>query len=290
MEHLHVTKWNKIVTGFRRENLTFATLAPLDKVATIIAKIKQYKTGIIYCNTKKDVESLSAELIRKGISCLGYHGGLTTKVREAIQEKYMNKEVDIMVATNAFGMGIDRDDVRFVIHHKLSGTIEAYYQEAGRAGRDGQPSECILLYTTNDESIQKFLINITYPSFDIVNNVYKVIKKYGNQVPFPSDLEYQVDRKTKVFISAALSLLTKNNIIQRVRVKGKKEQSIILNKDVNLRAVIDWNNLSIRRKNKLKNLDNVLEYIHTDECRQAFMCSYFGEHIEACEHCDNCKG
>lgn len=288
MEQLHRKDWTKIVTGFKRDNLIFEVKRPWNKPQAILDQIKKYKTGIIYCNTKKDVTALSEELISKGVSCLGYHAGLTPKLREEIQNKYMNKEIDVMVATNAFGMGIDRDDVRFVIHHKLSGTIEAYYQEAGRAGRDGLPSSCLLLYTDKDESIQKFLINITFPSFNVVSEVYEAIKAFGNKVPFPSDLENNIDRKTKTFLSASLTLLGKNGIISRIRVKGKREQSIILTKNVNLRAAIDWNDLRTRRAGKIRNLDTMLEYISTDECRQAFMCSYFGEHIESCEHCDNC--
>ena len=224
------------------------------------------------------------------MSCLGYHAGLTPKVREEIQEKYMNKEVDVMVATNAFGMGIDRDDVRFVIHHKLSGTIEAYYQEAGRAGRDRKPSLCLLLYNNGDEFIQKFLINVGFPSFDLVKRVYEILVKAGNKPIFPSDLQWQIPKKDHAFINGVLTLLKKYGIIHRVRVKGKREQNIILPKKVDLRTQIDWNSLRNRKIAKMKNLDNVLEYIKTDECRQAFMCSYFAENIEPCGKCDNCKG
>lgn len=288
MHQLHRDKWTRIVTGFKRDNLEFKVTSPYDKTTAIINEINKYQTGIIYCNTKKDVDALSAELINKGISCLGYHAGLAQKVREDIQDKYMKKEVDVMVATNAFGMGIDRSDVRFVIHHKLSATIEAYYQEAGRAGRDGKPSLCLLLHNKGDENIQKFLINVTFPSLETTLEVYDAIKSFRSRVPFPSDLEYKVSRKVKTFMGSALTLLKKYGIIARVRVKGTREHSIILTKDVNLKSTIDWSDLRNRRLAKLRNLENVLEYISTDECRQAFMCSYFGEHIESCEHCDNC--
>lgn len=155
------------VMGFNRENLSFTVVRGENKKDFTINFLQSHfgQAGIIYAATRKEVENLHSLLAKKGFSVGKYHGGLTDKERMKTQEAFMYDEVNIMVATNAFGMGIDKSNVRYVIHYNMPMNLEAYYQEAGRAGRDGDPGQCILLFNSQDVLLQKFMIeqSVTSP-------------------------------------------------------------------------------------------------------------------------------
>ena len=142
----------QITTGFDRKNLYFAVETPKDRYAAIRAYLEAHpgQGGIIYCLTRRNVEEICEKLIRDGFSVTRYHAGLSDAERQKNQDDFIYDRVPVMVATNAFGMGIDRSDVRFVLHCGMPKNLEAYYQEAGRAGRDGEPAECILYYSGRD--------------------------------------------------------------------------------------------------------------------------------------------
>ena len=169
----------RTVTGFDRPNLYFEVIHPelKDRELKRILIEKKGKSGIIYCSTRKKVESLWENLLDQGYAVTRYHAGLEEEERRINQEDFIYDRKTIMVATNAFGMGIDKSNVSFVIHYNMPKSIEAYYQEAGRAGRDGAEAECILLYNSGDIQMARFLINNGSENEELDSKQLEVIRK-----------------------------------------------------------------------------------------------------------------
>lgn len=157
---LALDKANVYVTGFDRPNLSFSVIRTPKRMDYVVHYVRQHanENGIIYCATRKDVDRVYENLTRAGIKAGHYHGGLNDEVRREMQNAYADDKLQVMVATNAFGMGIDKSNVRYVLHYQMPRNMESYYQEAGRAGRDGAPAECILLYSGQDVQVHKYLI------------------------------------------------------------------------------------------------------------------------------------
>ncbi|PGK38527.1 DNA helicase RecQ [Bacillus anthracis] len=158
---LGINQENTIMTTFERENLSFSVIKGQDRNAYLADYIRQNQkeSGIIYAATRKVVDQLYEDLMKAGVSVSKYHAGMSDHDRNEQQELFLRDEVSVMVATSAFGMGIDKSNIRYVIHYQLPKNMESYYQEAGRAGRDGLDSACILLYSSQDVQVQRFLID-----------------------------------------------------------------------------------------------------------------------------------
>jgi ATP-dependent DNA helicase RecQ len=172
LNHLHIPEESKVLTGFQRNNLFFKVLKGEDRKRFTGSYVKKNseQSGIIYCATRKEVENIHDYLVKKGISAGKYHGGLSDSLRLEQQEAFLNDSIMVMVATNAFGMGINKSNVRYVLHYQIPKNMEAYYQEAGRAGRDGVESECILLFSPQDIQTQRYIIEQNVMSRELHQN------------------------------------------------------------------------------------------------------------------------
>lgn len=168
-----------VTTGFDRPNLFFSVIKPHNKNLRLIELIKERpdKSGIVYCATRKKVEEVCELLNESGFSATRYHAGLSEKERKTNQDDFVFDRKTIMVATNAFGMGIDKSNVSFVIHYNMPKNIEAYYQEAGRAGRDGSEADCILLYNGQDVRTNQFLIDNSEPNPELTQEEQEIVRK-----------------------------------------------------------------------------------------------------------------
>ena len=171
-----------IITGFARPNLQFGVFNTTKNMKTklILDAIDGIsdESGIVYVGTRQKADEIVQALLDRGVEAATYHAGMDAESRKWTQEEFMKGKFKVIVATNAFGMGIDKEDIRFVIHHDLPGTVEAYYQEAGRAGRDGKDSYCLLLYSSSDRYLREFFIKGDNPSPFVVQEIYDVLKKY----------------------------------------------------------------------------------------------------------------
>ena len=213
------------VTGFARDNLSFEAVianSQGDKDERLIGELGRLEHGgcIVYCNTRKTCEAISERLSEECSQPVGlYHAGLPPEQRSQVQDQFMSGELDVIVATNAFGMGIDRSDLRLVVHYNVPGTLEAYYQEAGRAGRDGQPAHCLLLFGYQDRYIHEFFIDNAHPSRELLRDVYE----YLRTIPVDpievtqQELREQLGVKTGAeSVGAAEQILERHGAIRRL--------------------------------------------------------------------------
>jgi ATP-dependent DNA helicase RecQ len=211
------------VAGFDRPNLQFRVKkaeGDSEKIDAIVALLKKgAERGIVYAATRKNVEAVTWALRSKGYKAGSYHAGMEMESRKLVQDRFMEGALPMVVATNAFGMGIDKADLRFVVHYDIPGSIEAYYQEVGRAGRDGEPATCLLLFNYADTFTQEFFIDGSYPSRDMIERTYLALCGIGTD-------EIEITQKAlagllggkktnEMAVSSCLKILEKAGHIER---------------------------------------------------------------------------
>lgn len=287
------------IRGFSRPNLSLHithTEKAKNKYERLRDVISHWQTGIIYCSTRKKVEEVAGLLDDWSIKTVAYHGGMDDKGREAAQNRFLQRKVPVAVATNAFGMGIDRSDVRFVLHYDIPGSIEAYYQEAGRAGRDGEPSHCELLFNYADTKTQDFFIEGSNPTFEIIRDVYQSLLNLSdnaNEIHASiEDITDRADVKNSMAVSSALAMLARQGWIERFDIPGKRIRGTRLLQPTKLARDLNLDRKAILEKERRdrSKLKSMIEMCYAEKCRQQSILEYFGEgEAEGCGNCDVCK-
>ncbi|MDA7888734.1 ATP-dependent DNA helicase [Akkermansiaceae bacterium] len=288
------------ISGFERPNLSF-TVTAVEKVAQKYARlqkvVKMHKTGIVYCATRKKVEEVAETIHSWGLKCVAYHGGMSDQEREDTQNAFISKKADIAVATNAFGMGIDRSDVRFVVHFEIPGSVEAYYQEAGRAGRDGEASFCELLFNYADTRTQEFFIDGVNPGAGMIRDVYQYFLNHADD-NFEThetldQIKEAIGAKNGMAIGAAFGSLLRGRWIERFDVPGSRAKGTrLLKPEVLARdLVLDEAALEEKERRDREKLEKMVQFCYANTCRQQWVLEYFGEiNAPLCGSCDICRG
>ncbi len=270
------------VAGFDRPNLHFEVRqvsSIKQKQEAIAGELRGLKgeSAIVYCGTRKRVEELTDFLQRAGVRAARYHAGMDDADRRRIQEAFARDSVPVIVATNAFGMGIDKPDVRLVVHHDMPDSLESYYQEAGRAGRDGEPARCILFYSPRDRSLREFFIEMAHPEASRVVEVYRELVAAGGQRVHVREVMRGDDEPG---INAALQALADSGLVKRA---GWQVAATRLDGE----DAIDTAGLEAHREHSFRKLDAMEEYARSRTCLRARVLRYFGD-AGAPPSCQNC--
>ncbi len=286
LKQLNVPDALVVNTGTERENLQFSVFHTVNaeskqaKIASLLAQ--EEGTGIIYTASVKTANELYEWLTIEGISVGRYHGRMRVRERERMQSDFMRGDIKVMVATKAFGLGIDKPDIRFVYHYEFPDSLETYYQEAGRAGRDGKPARAVLLYRLEDSRIQKFFQIGRYPSQKECRSVYESLAQEG---PMPTSELHQRSSVPLRRLQVILYLLREAGLVER-RMRGyTRTGREARDRDFD-RLVAGFEERSGSDRDRL---DEMMHYAQAAGCRKQILREYFGEPAgDPCGGCDNC--
>jgi ATP-dependent DNA helicase RecQ len=291
---LGIPETKTIVKGFDRPNLRYEVIRAENEAA----KLKSLKglfengldgTGIIYTATIKNALEVQKYLHDQlDLPAAVYHSKLQKHDRNSVHELFMGEAIRAVVATNAFGLGIDKPNIRFVVHYDLPGSVEAYTQEAGRAGRDGGVSRCILLYRMSDTRVQNYFLTGKYPDIEDVQKVFGTLEYFGGQADGVSlaDLR-KISQLPLTKLKVVLALLKKAGFIEmRARARYGLTSDALKNREL----VLSLTNYDTKKSYDQSKLAMMLQYSENRGCRRKFILNYFGEDFEreSCGQCDNC--
>ena len=290
VERLRMRQPKVVVQGFDRPNIWLGIEKFYDeaeKKRALIERVdKAEKPGIVYVATRKHAEELAEALRQQKVKAVAYHAGMKTKDREQAQTAFMRDQAEVIVATTAFGMGVNKSNVRFVYHYEISDSVDAYYQEIGRAGRDGEEAEAILFYNPKDLGLHTFLTSSGKVQADEVVMMARVLYEQGG-VFDPKDLRERLEvSQTKLM--QVLSYLEELDAVKLLPDGGVRP----LRRPPNLNKLAsDVVDLHENRRQVVKSRLNMIQgYAEVADCRRKYLLNYFGEGLdEPCGFCDNCE-
>ncbi|HWF89071.1 MAG TPA: ATP-dependent DNA helicase RecQ, partial [Pyrinomonadaceae bacterium] len=290
-KQLDIGKLRVIRTGIYRPNLHLEVKRVTnerEKHEELMNVLREHDgAGIIYCATVKTVDALTDWLKSFDFKIEKYHGRMKASDRKQNQDAFMAGELKAIVATNAFGMGIDKPDIRYVVHYQMPGSLEAYYQEAGRAGRDGEAALCSLFYQLDDRRTQQFFLGGKHPKFDDILAVYQAMETLPDDAVALSTLQEHANTVAQGKVRVVLSLLKEMKLVKELR--GGRFR--LLRRDVKRAELEALSRLSEQKTEKDKEkLERMMQYGQSARCRWRLLHDYFGEEMEEerCGTCDNC--
>jgi ATP-dependent DNA helicase RecQ len=294
VQQLELDEPDVVNLGVYRENLHYSvhhTAKESAKQQRLIRVLREEHagTGIVYVATVKHCEAVARLLEVEGIAVARYHGRLGARVRHETQERFMAGDLRAIVATNAFGMGIDKPDIRFVVHYDMPGSLESYYQESGRAGRDGQPADCILLYRLEDRRTHQYFMGGKYPNAEDIIGVRDALVELGAS-DSPAglvDIQRASVSVTKTRVRSVLTVMKDVGVVRALR--ASKFQ--LLKSDVEPQRLEEVaEEYRARREADRSKLERIAMYAQSATCRWKLLLEYFNESdgFERCGTCDNC--
>jgi ATP-dependent DNA helicase RecQ len=299
VRQLGFTDHEECISGFARPNLSLNVTACArvrDKYERLRSVVEQYGTGVVYCATRGKVEEVAEAMEEWGVQVIAYHGGLREDERARLQDEFISRKAAVAVATNAFGMGIDRSDVRFVVHFEIPGSLEAYYQEAGRAGRDGEPGWCELLYNYADTRTQEFFIDGNNPGADTICALYQMLLNRADArnevIASIEQLSEWLGSGNGMAVGSAISVLVRHGMIERFDVPGKRIRGTRLKRPGVGAGELELDRAALAEKERRDRdkLRRMISWADARVCRQRMILEYFGESGAAdCGNCDVCR-